>query len=170
MEQNEFENIAVGIRTKVLGVARHYGLSPEEAEDTAQDTMLKLWAMRDELDRYRSVDALAKCIAVHLSVTTLRRRRTVPIDVRPAMTDTSPGPDTQLEMMENEQWLSRRLARLPSSEYQVMHLRQVERKTNSEIAAIMGIETTSVATLLSRARQRLMQDIRKRKQQNELLL
>ena len=65
--------------------------------------------------------------------------------------------------MENEEWLRRKLDRLPSSEYQVLHLRQVERKTNREIAAILGIEVTSVATLLSRARQKLMEDIRKRK-------
>ena len=77
MEQNDFENIAAAIRAKVLGVARHYGLSEEEAEDTAQDTMLKLWAMRGEIDRYRSVEALAVSIAAHLSVSVLRRQRPV---------------------------------------------------------------------------------------------
>lgn len=163
MEQNDFENIAAAIRAKVLGVARRYGLSEEEAEDTAQDTMLKLWAMRDELDRYRSVEALAVSIAAHLSVSVLRRQRPVTLDGRSLITDGSPGPDTRLEMAENEQWLSRKLARLPSSEYQVLHLRQVECKTNGEIAAIMGIAVSSVATLLCRARQRLLEDIRKRK-------
>lgn len=102
MEQNDFENIAAAIRAKVLGVARHYGLSEEEAEDAAQDTMLKLWAMRDELDRYRSVEALAVSIAAHLSVSALRRQRPVTLDGRPLITDGSPGPDTRLEMAENE--------------------------------------------------------------------
>ena len=71
MEQTEFENIVADIRTKALGMARKYGLSADEAEDVAQDTILKLWGMRDELDRYRSVESLAMCIAAHLSVNTL---------------------------------------------------------------------------------------------------
>ena len=46
---------------------------------------------------------------------------------------------------------------LPSTEYQVLHLRQVERKTDQQIAAILGIGNASVPTLLSRARRKLMQ-------------
>jgi Sigma-70, region 4. len=41
-------------------------------------------------------------------------------------------------------------------------LRQVEGRSKEEIARLLGIEVRSVATLLARARQRLLNEIRKR--------
>ena len=61
------------------------------------------------------------------------------------------------EVADDERWLEQRMQALPSTEYQVLHLRQVERKTDQQIAAILGIGIASVPTLLSRARRKLMQ-------------
>ena len=51
---------------------------------------------------------------------------------------------------------------LPSTQYQVLHLRQVEKKSMEEIAGIIGITPASAATILSRARQRMLTEIRRR--------
>ena len=40
-------------REKALNVSRHYGAGNDEAEDIAQDVMLRLWQMHDELEQYR---------------------------------------------------------------------------------------------------------------------
>ena len=45
---------------------------------------------------------------------------------------------------------------------QVMHLRQTERRTNEQIAAILGISKDSVATVLSSARRKLFKQIKER--------
>lgn len=58
---------------------------------------------------------------------------------------------------------SRPYTGLPSKEYQILKLRQVEQKTNEEIAKLLGIEKTSVATLLSRARIKILKEFQKRK-------
>ena len=52
-------------REKALSVSRHYGAGNDEAEDIAQDVMLRLWQMHDELDQYRSVEALVSLMARH---------------------------------------------------------------------------------------------------------
>lgn len=57
------------------------------------------------------------------------------------------------------------MAGLPGTEYTVLHLRQVEGLDNKAIALRLGIEERSVATLLSRARRRLLEEIRKRRNQ-----
>ena len=82
------------------------------------------------------------------------------------MDERYPLPDERLETKDNEAWLNEQIAGLPAAEYHILHLRQVERKSNKEIAAILGMETTSVATILSRARHRLLEAIRKRNKQN----
>ena len=92
-----------------------------------------------------------------------RRCRTVPIDSGQAVADDrTAAPDAHLEQADNEEWLHRRLASLPSMQYQVLRLRQVEQKSHAEIAAILGTTPHSVATLLSRARQQLLEAIRRR--------
>ena len=48
MVQEEFENIAASLRSRVISVARGYGLNADSAEDVAQDAMLKLWTIREK--------------------------------------------------------------------------------------------------------------------------
>ena len=55
MEESAFEQKARRWRQKAVSVSCSCGANQTEAEDIAQDVMLRLWQMRDELDRYRSV-------------------------------------------------------------------------------------------------------------------
>lgn len=71
-------------------------------------------------------------------------------------------PESQLEWKEDEQWLHQRIEQLPPREMQVMRLRQTERRTNEQIAAILGISKDSVATMLSSARRKLFNQIKER--------
>ena len=66
MERSEFEKMARTWREKALSTCKRYGAGQEEAEDIAQDVMLRLWQMHDELERYRSVEAIATLMAKHL--------------------------------------------------------------------------------------------------------
>ena len=78
------------------------------------------------------------------------------------MDERTASPDKEIENKENMAWLAGRLAALPSKEYQILHLRQVERKSHDEIARIVGVEKSSVSTMLARARAKMLDDIRKR--------
>ena len=147
-----------------MAAARSCGLDADEAEDVAQDALLKLWTLRGEVGEGCNVEALVAVVARNMAVDRHRRRHTVPMTDRPVVDDRHARPDTLLEIADNEQWLSRKMQALPTTEYQVLRLRQVERKTDGEIAAILGIGEGSVPTLLSRARRKLLEAIRKRNQ------
>lgn len=165
MNQKEFENIAKQLRSRSLSVAHGFSLSTEEAEDVAQDAMLKLWALHETADSPASAEALTVSITRHLCIDLLRRRHTIPLDSRPVIDDRYAPPDTALETNEDERWLEQRLKALPSNEHAVLQLRQVEGKTDLEIATILGISVSSVPTLLSRARHKLLADIMRRRNQ-----
>ena len=155
MTQNEFEHIAKTIRAQAVNVSQCCGADSVGAEDIAQDTMLKLWMIHDTLSGQKEMRALAVTIA--------KRRHTEPIDpTYTVIDDCQPAPDIALEANEDQEWLRCRLDRLPATELQILRMRQVELRTNDEIAAILGIEPTSVCTMLSRARHRLLDDIKKR--------
>lgn len=71
-------------------------------------------------------------------------------------------PESHLEWKEDEQWLRQHIESLPPREMQVMNMRQTERRTNEEIAAILGISKESVATVLSSARRKLFNQLKER--------
>lgn len=164
MEQREFEHIAVMLREKVLKVAVACGIVASDAEDCAQDAMLKLWALHDDIADSRHAEALATIMAKRLAIDTHRRRRdTIAMNVEWNVADGLYSmPDKALETAENERWLTERLSRLPKTEYEILRLRQTEHKETAEIAAILGLTPQSVSTLLSRARRKMLNEIRKR--------
>lgn len=108
-------------------------------------------------------------IARNVAIDMLRRRRPTSISGGEAHTSwllqqesDNNTPESQLEWKEDEQWLHQRIEQLPPREMQVMRLRQTERRTNEQIAAILGISKDSVATMLSSARRKLFNQIKER--------
>ncbi|MCM1079788.1 MAG: RNA polymerase sigma factor [Bacteroidales bacterium] len=178
MNQKEFEAIASSLRHQALAKARILLSNDASAEDVAQDTMLKLWAIHDDIRNKEHAQRLVSTISQHLAIDTIRHaRRTsalmVPINNQ-TDSDKTPlqPPDSKaisahrrMEIEEDMQWLSERIATLPNREMQVMKMRQTEMKSNDEIAAIMGITTASVATMLSSARRKIFEDLKKRNKQ-----
>jgi RNA polymerase sigma-70 factor (ECF subfamily) len=163
MEKSAFELQARTWREKALSVCRHHGAGKDEAEDIAQDVMLRLWQMHDELERYQSIEAIVTLMAKHLLRNRQRRRSTETLDAAVIVSqDTSPH--EELEMKENEEWLTAKLHQLPTTQRTLLYMRQVERRSHEEIARLLGIETTSVSTLLARARRTILEEIKRRNQ------
>ena len=161
MDKTAFEQQARTWRQNALSVSMSCGAGRDEAEDIAQDVMLRLWQMHDELERYDSIEALATMMARHLLINHQRRRK--PEALNEAMiVSLNISPHEQLEMKEDDQWLTKRLEQLPTTQRTLLYMRQVERRSHEEIALLLGIETTSVSTLLARARRTLLEEIKRR--------
>ena len=161
MDRNAFERQARTWREKALSTSLSCGAGKDEAEDIAQDVMLRLWQMHDELERYRSVEALVTLMARHQLRNNQRRRKPETLNETTIVSMTT-GPQEMLEMKENDTWLARRLEQLPRTERTLLYMRQVERRSHKEIARLLGIEITSVSTLLARARRTLLEEIKRR--------
>lgn len=173
MRQREFETLATELRRQALATAQSLVGRAAVAEDVAQDTMLKLWAMHDDLRDAAHAHRLVRLAARQLSIDWLRsRQRTqalvVPMDDgtdgHPAEQTATDGdsPQSRMEAEEDARWLRQRIARLPTREMQVMEMRQGEGRPNEEIARIMGIAPASVATMLSAARRKIFEELKKR--------
>lgn len=80
MRQSEFEDIAERIRLKAVKIASSMSVGDDEAEDIAQEVMLKLWTVRDDISSISHAENLAVCIARHRAIDGFRRQHTVPID------------------------------------------------------------------------------------------
>jgi RNA polymerase sigma-70 factor (ECF subfamily) len=164
MDRSAFEQQARSWRKKALQVSINCGAGREEAEDIAQDVMLRLWQMHDDLDRYEKPEALVALMSRHLLRNHQRRRK--PELLEEAMVvSMSSSPHDLLEMKDDDAWLDKRLRQLPTTQRTLLYLREVERRSHEDIARLLGIETTSVSTLLARARRTLLEEIKQRNKQ-----
>lgn len=161
MERIAFEQRARTWREKAYSVSRGCGAGRDEAEDIAQDVMLRLWQMHDELERYQSVEAIVTIMARHQLRNHQRRNPDEALDEAKLM-GIETSPQTLLEIKEDEVWLERKLQQIPTTQRTLLYMRQVERRSHEEIAQLLGIETTSVSTLLARARRTLLEEIKRR--------
>lgn len=155
MNARDFEILARSLRPGLVRTARRIVDNPDEAEDVAQDVMLKLWSMRDSLDRYDSVESLGMVMARRMALNVLRARHpSVPVE------DCGESPDdlTPEEVMvrrETSTHIDAVLASLPESQQTLIRLRHVDGFDNAAIASILGSSEVAVRTALSRARRRV---------------
>ena len=161
MTIDAFNQQATRLRQLALRAAATAGADSDTAEDIAQETMLRLWQMRDD-PRLYNPEGYASTIARHLAINQLRRQPLLPLDERQSADLLVPSPLDQMLQNENERWLRERIRNLPYTQHAILRLRQVEHRSNEEIASILGIKPTSVNTLLARARRQLLNEIQQR--------
>lgn len=165
MERKEFCTLAQQLRADILSLSRRFLKEESEAEDNVQDTLLRLWTIREKLEEVRSVQALTYAICKNLCVSKLRKRRIIPMELSDEIRLISTH-DSQwmLEEKENAEWLEDNIAGLPSSQMQILRMSQQDGLENSEIAEVLGISETTVRTALCKARKNLMEKLMKRNQ------
>ena len=166
MTIDAFEHNATRLRKLALQAAATAGADADAAEDIAQETMLRLWQMRDD-PRLYNPEGYASTIARHLTQNRLRSKPPLPLDERQAVSQTTPSPLDIIIQREDEQWLQERIRNLPPTQHAVLHMRQVECRPNAQIAALLGMKESSVSTLLARARRQLLEEIRQYKNERQ---
>lgn len=170
MGKEEFCILTRQLRADIMALSRRFLRNEAEAEDNVQDTLLRLWTVREQLDEVRSVQALTYAICRNLCVSKLRKRRIIPMELNEEIKLISTH-DSQwmLEEKENALWLEDRIAELPSAQMQILRMSQQDGLENSEIAQILGISETTVRTALCKARRRLLEKLMKRNQDQNMI-
>ena len=163
MEKEAFCTLARQLRTHLQATSRRFLRDEAEAEDNVQDTLLRLWTIREQLDAVRSIQALSYAVCRNLCISKLRQRRIIPMgldeEIKIASTHDS---QWMLEEKENALWLEDRIAELPASQMQILRMSQQDGLENSEIAEILGISEVTVRTALCKARKNLLEKLMKR--------
>jgi len=129
-----------------------------EAEDIAQEAMLRLWRGAGDwrTDGPAQVSTWLHKVVARLAVDRLRRAgRSVGLDETDDPADDSPGADMQLQQADRMAALDAALARLPERQRQAVVLRHIEGLSNPEIAEILEVGVEAVESLTARGKRAL---------------
>tara|TARA_R110002051_G_scaffold74641_3_gene135962 strand:- start:2102 stop:2686 length:585 start_codon:yes stop_codon:yes gene_type:complete len=135
-----------------------------EAEDVAQEAMMRLWKIAPDWrqDEAQVSTWLFRVIA-NLCTDRLRKRRGVSLDQIAEPVDLQPSVPAQMQETMRMQALSAALAALPDRQAQAVALRHLEGLSNPQIARIMDISIRSVESLTARGKRALAEILGKQK-------
>ncbi|MGL5361764.1 MAG: RNA polymerase sigma factor [Bosea sp. (in: a-proteobacteria)] len=153
---------------RVLGYATRLLGDRAEAEDVAQDAMLRLWRMAPD---WRAGEAQVTTwlyrVATNLCTDRRRsglRRPAMPLDDAPEVADAAMGAEAGLIEADRRTALEQALASLPERQRQAVVLRHIEGLTNPEIASVMDIGVEAVESLTARGKRSLAAALAGKKQ------
>ena len=148
--------LTIRLTPRVLGQASRLLGDVAEAEDVAQEAMLRLWRIAHEWrqDEARVTTWLYRVVA-NLCTDRLRKRRNVGIDDVAEPPDNGPSPEARLQNASRAEALRDALAALPERQRQAVALRHLEGLSNPEIAEIMDTSLEAVESLTARGKRSL---------------
>lgn len=156
MELNQFKITVVPLRSKLLNYARKLTDDSSDAEDVVQEVMLKLWNIRQKLEEYNSIEALAVRITHNLCMDMWRSKRTdqVSLDQVPVVSQTV-NPERVLEGNDEIRLMREIISSLPTLQQTIIRMKDIEEYETEEIAQITGCSSESIRSNLSRARKKV---------------
>ena len=156
MTQQEFEHIAQQLRPLLLHIGQQFFGNSDNAEDIAQETLMRLWQLRDRIEPEVELEPLVIRMAKNLCISEWRRRQvrnSVSLSKQEAITNETIS--RQLEANEAIAQLRSALTRLKPTEQRLFRMRHELEMDITEISAVTGIAPRSVSAMLSTAKRKL---------------
>lgn len=144
----------VVLQGDLMRLARRLAANETEAQDLAQETILRLWRRRDELGGIDDLRAYARAALRNLYRQGLRRAPFV------ALEETAPPsiePDVFASLALSD--LQGAIARLPADQAQLMSLVMDGETSPKRLAMRVGCEVNTVMSRLARARAQLRREM-----------
>jgi len=158
MKSSEFKLLVMPYSSRLYRMAFRLMNSREEAEDIVQEVYVKLWGMRNEIEKYNSIEALSIRITRNLCLDHLRRRKVNHDAMKAEQYKESSYPETpseNLEKKENAELVHKLISALPEPQRSLVHLRHLEGKEYEEIAEMVNMNVNAIRVSISRARKQM---------------
>lgn len=165
MNSIEFEHIANAVRPQVTAICRRFlSVTGRETEpdDIVQETMLRLWKMGERLDCVEDHAAFAVMIAKNICIDYHRRQHNIMESVEGVEITADESSDQRIIAGDAAELIEITINRLPATQRRMLLMRS-EGMSFDEIAAACGATRTSVKTMISAARRKMLEQIKGRK-------
>lgn len=160
-KEERFERLAAESERQVYSVCFHMMGNREDAQDCAQEAMLRAFRAFDTFRQDASFSTWITSIAMNVCTDALRKRRdAVSLDALREdqgfdVPDAAPTAYARLEEKERLRLLREGLSLLPPDMRQMIVLRDMQGKSYEEIGEILEVPLGTVKSRVSRAREKL---------------
>ncbi len=163
MKQAEFLHTVMPFKDKLFRLAKRLLVSTEEAEDAMQEVLLKLWANKNKISTYRSVEAFAVTATKNYCLDRLRSKQAGNLKlVHSNYTDENISLQREIEARDSVSLMQEVMESLPEQQKIILQLRDVEQYEFEEISEMLDMNPTAVRVALSRARKTVREELIKK--------
>ncbi len=153
MHSTDFKARVYPLQDNLLRLAYSMLHNKEEAEDVAQEIMLRLWKRKESLEELDNLKAFALKITKNLCLDKIKLRKKVVGEIENmAIISQNRNPEEILETANTVATFFDILKMLPEQQQLIVHLRNVEGLSFEEIEAITELNINVIRVTLSRAR------------------
>ncbi|SDW31667.1 RNA polymerase, sigma subunit, ECF family [Celeribacter indicus] len=148
--------LTLRLTPRVLAQAARMLRDRAEAEDVAQEAMLRLWKIAPDWRQGEAkVTTWLYRVVANLCTDRLRRARGTRLDEIAEPEDGRPSQDAVLMQRQRAEALGTALSTLPERQREAVVLRHMEGLGNPEIAEILGVSVEAVESLIARGKRAL---------------
>ena len=158
MESTQFNSQILNHSDKLFRFAKSILRNVDAAQDAVQELILKLWEKKDQLDEVENLQAFTMRSMRNLCLDTIRQRRDeveIPIEFEYI----EPNPYHQVERKDLATRIRIMIDNLPELQRTIIRMRDVEEMEIAEIGSVMSLTENAVSVNLSRARQKIREQI-----------
>lgn len=160
MNQKEFLNIVMPFKDKVFRLAKRLLVSTEEAEDATQEILLKLWSNKSKIETYNNVEAFSMTMTKNFCLDKLKSKQAQNLKiVHSNYKDHNVSLQSELEVNDSVNWVSKIIEALPEQQKMVVQLRDIEQYDFDDISKMLNMNNTAVRVALSRARKTIREKL-----------
>lgn len=161
MTTEAFKENILPLNRKLLGFANRFMKDLDDAKDVVQEIYFKLWNMRNDLDKYNSVEALAMRMTRNLCLDKIKLKKTVSLNsvVREESTNELREEDKLSEQKLAIRRVKQTIETLDEPQKSIIQLRDIEGYEYHEIAQILNMNVNTVRVSLSRARKKVREQM-----------
>ena len=161
MTATEFQLNVIPLKDKLYRFALRMLANAEEARDTVQEVMIKVWESGKPLADYDSIEAWCMTLTRNRSLDILKvnsnRQRHLKVIKRGS--DVAHMPADKVEQTQQVNYVIDEIKNLPVVQRELIELRDFQEKTYEEMCEITGLEMTQVKVYLFRARKAVREKI-----------
>jgi len=163
MELEDFKAKVLPFKNKLYRFAKKILNSAEDAEDTVQEILIKLWQKRQQLDEYRNLEAFAMKAAKNHCLDIIKskyyRNKPVSLEEKEYIIDSKVNPIKNMELSDTLEKVNLILNSLPEIQRIIFTLRDIEGYEYEEICDILDMNLNTIKVTLSRVRKKIRNDL-----------
>lgn len=158
MDSAQFKVQILSLSDKLFRLAKSILQNDDAAKDAVQDLSMKLWIKSNQLDDVDNIQAFTMRSMRNLCLDTIRQTREN-TEISSDLMYEGLNPHQQVERADMVTRIKYMIENLPELQRTIIRMRDVEEMEISEIAYITNLTSNAVTVNLSRARQKIREQV-----------